>query len=220
VLASCSSGTYLTGSTSAPGEGANGNTMSQASFNDICCAESAKCSSFTCSSGYQSKPSAGSISCPSDAASCTNGGCCDAIPTCLDYSAIWITASLIGGGCSLGNSNNFFDTKKNGDQVASPYGDDEVTAACCTPYSDAVCNDWAPVLASCGSGTYLTGSTSAAGEGANGNTMSQASFNDICCATYETCPVDAGNDDQTSSSSHSRVLAPLIVISLIGAYIH
>jgi len=213
VLASCGSGTYLTGSVSAPGQGDNGNTMSQDSFNELCCAETAKCSSLTCSSGYQLKSDAASISCSSDAASCTDDQCCTAIPTCLDYSVSWIAASLVGGGCAADNSNKFFDLKKSGDQVASPQGEDEVTAACCTAYSDAVCSDWAPLMPACSPSKYVKTSSAAPPDADDGKTLSDDAFSELCCVTYGTC-----SDDEASSSSRSGApLAFLIVISLLRA---
>jgi len=210
VLASCGSGTYLAGSVSAPGQGDNGNTLSQGSFNELCCAESAKCSSFTCPSEYQLRSDAGSTSCSSNAASCASDECCAAIPTCLEYSVTWIASSLFGGGCAAGNQ--FFDTKKNGDRVASPQGEDEVKAACCTPFSDAVCSDWAPLMPACNPSAYVKASNAAPPDADDGKSLSENGFSELCCVAFGTCA-----DDEASSSSRAEALAFLTCLSLIGA---
>jgi len=113
--------------------------------------------------------------------------CCVGVPqTCSDFSVAWAVTQLLGSGCAA--DTKFFDLKKTGVEVAAPAGDGEVKAACCTPFADAKCSDWAAVLGSCPSGKTFQGTTSAPPDGSNGKTLSQSKYREMCCVEVpQTC---------------------------------
>jgi len=139
---------------------------------------------YQCPDGYTDKSGspfcAGAVS-----SSCTTTACCDVsptpapTPTCATYSAAWALSQALGAGCAA--DTQFFDLKKYTTEVASPQGDADIKASCCTDFADATCADW--VLMSCPSGHAKVGTNSAPGGGANGMTLSQADFESQCCET-------------------------------------
>jgi len=138
---------------------------------------------YACPSGWTAK--VGTPYCGGGAsASCTNVACCNAAPTpapsptCSSYSAAWVIAQVLGGGCRLGNTLSFFDLKKSTNRVSSPQADSDITAACCTPFADATCADW---LMSCPSGQSRVDTNAAVGDGNNGMTLSVISHGSQCC---------------------------------------
>merc|ERR1712127_1166463 len=86
--------------------------------------------------------------------------CCAAKPErkledgskCSDKAAGWAALQLFGNGCAADGANQFFDLKKNDDDIAAPAGTPEIKEACCTPFSDAKCSDWALIKGDCDSG--------------------------------------------------------------------
>jgi len=138
---------------------------------------------YQCPDGYTDKSGspycAGAVS-----SSCTTSACCDVsptrrtTPTCATYSAAWAISQLFGAGCAA--DTQFFDLKKSTTEVASPQGDDDIKAACCTDFADATCADW---LMSCPSGHALVGTNSAPGGGSTGMTLGQEDFESQCCET-------------------------------------
>jgi len=142
---------------------------------------------YQCPDGYTAK--SGSPNCAGAVSSfCTATTCCDASPTpaptpapptCATYSVVWGLAQLVAEGCAA--DTKFFDLKTLATEVASPQGDDDIKASCCTDYADATCADW--VLMTCPSGHALAGANSAPGGGANGMTLSQGDFESDCCET-------------------------------------
>lgn len=115
--------------------------------------------------------------------------CCITTPKkCSAYTSAWVIAAALNGGCAANSAKNFFDLKKAAVTVASPHGDAEVTAACCTPFSMAKCSDWAGVYG-CASGTVLQKDNSGAPDGADGKSFSDvAKFRVKCCAAPPTPP--------------------------------
>lgn len=150
---------------------------------------------YDCPSGWTAK--SGSPNClGSTDASCTNAACCNPTPTptpaptpapetCATHQATWILAQALGGGCRDGGATKFFDNGKLAETIASPFGNPEITAACCTLFADATCFDW-PML--CPLGTTRQNANSAPGGGTNGMTLSQSDFETTCCTqTPLTC---------------------------------
>lgn len=78
-----------------------------------------------------------------------------------------------------GGATKFYDLKKSADVVASPHGDDEIKAACCTDFADATCADWNLMVCPAGTGKVMD--NSAPGGGSNGMTLSQSDFESACC---------------------------------------
>jgi len=105
--------------------------------------------------------------------------CVEAPKRCSSYSAVWLTAQLIGQGCV--KDKMFFDTKKLTDVVTAPAGDDQVKAACCTAFKNAKCSDWAALLGVCPSGKDFVGKNSAPADGANGMTLTKSKYHKTCC---------------------------------------
>jgi len=120
--------------------------------------------------------------------------CCAApAKSCSDYSVLWITAQALNNGCHKNGAKHFFDRKKNAVTVASPQGEAEVKAACCTPYSSATCSDWSGVYG-CAAGTVPLSTGAAAPDGADGKTFSTlAKFRQVCCTTPLKCSAYGGS---------------------------
>jgi predicted SnoaL-like aldol condensation-catalyzing enzyme len=120
--------------------------------------------------------------------SCTDTSCCIAPRFCSEFAVAWGITQLAGGGCAA--DNKFFDMKKASTAVADPAGAAEVKAACCTPFADATCSDWAPVK-SCNSGDIVAEadqSKSAVDTPGSSPWMSNDKFKESCCSTpIETC---------------------------------
>merc|ERR1719416_256473 len=155
----------------------------------------AKCSDWnamSCSSS--SKHTVGTNSAPADG---TSGKtltqakydelCCEETPkTCATYSGSWIISQALGSGCVASGATKFFDTKKMSTTVASPQGDAEITAACCTPFADATCSDWN--LMSCSSSSkHTVGTNSAPADGTSGKTLTQTKYDELCCVDAVSC---------------------------------
>jgi len=142
---------------------------------------------YTCSDGYSTK--AGAPSCATAyEAGCSKTTCCTAPKKCSAYSVAWIVAQAANGGCHKDSNKAFFDKKKLAMTVASPQGDADITAACCTPYSSAKCSDWVGVHV-CATGTSLQNDKAAAPDGTDGKSFSAVTkFREACCvATPKTC---------------------------------
>jgi len=142
---------------------------------------------YTCSDGYMTKAGDALCATPYEAG-CSKATCCTAPKTCASYSVAWITASVLNGGCAKANAKDFFDKKKISATVASPHGETQVKAACCTPFSLAKCSDWAGVYG-CAAGTSLQKDNAAAPDGTDGKKFSDvAKFRLKCCVTTpKTC---------------------------------
>lgn len=137
---------------------------------------------YPCTDGYSTK--AGEPLCATAyEAGCSKTTCCNAPKKCSAYSVAWIAASLLGNGCLKDGAKDFFDKKKMTATVASPHGDAQIKAACCTPFSAAKCSDWAGVYG-CAAGTSVKNDNAAAPDGTDGKTFSNvAKFREKCCAT-------------------------------------
>jgi len=144
---------------------------------------------------------------------CTDATCCVPPRTCSEWSGAWILAQAGNGGCRKDGAKMFFDTKKIGTVVASPHGDAQVKAACCTANSDAKCSDWVGVY-SCTSGTTLSTASSAAPDGTDGNTFSSvAKFREVCCGIPLKCSAFTGDQ----SVSRAAIHAPFTMVTVVGA---
>jgi hypothetical protein len=84
---------------------------------------------------------------------------------------------VAGGGCKT--DNKFFDLKKATTAVGGTQSEDDIKAACCTPFADATCADW--TLLSCASGTSRVPTNSAPGD--SSGVLSQADFRTKCCVS-------------------------------------
>jgi len=196
----CASGTGLQKDKAAPPDGADGKSFTAlAKFRATCCATTPKTcatwsvawmaaatgSGYTCADG----PKAGEPLCATaNEASCSKTTCCNAPKTCATYSAAWILAQAVNGGCQKDSNKDFFDKKKMAVVVASPHGETQVKAACCTPFSAAKCSDWTGIYA-CAAGTSVQNDKTAAPDGADGKSFTAlAKFRETCCATTpKTC---------------------------------
>jgi len=143
---SCSSGTVVVATNSAPADGANGMTLSQDKFQELCCV---------------TEPA-----------------------TCSSFSAAWLISQVVGAGCA--QDTKFFDLKTLNAEVGGSQEEADVKAACCTPFAEALCSDWN--TKSCSSDTVVVPTNTAPADGANGMTLSQDKFQELCCVTEpETC---------------------------------
>jgi len=131
---------------------------------------------FTCSGGFKDKANT-PLCAGAESPTCSSATCCDVVPTCKDFSASWVGAQLLGNGCFT--DKKFFDLKKLGVEVASPEGDAEVKAACCTSFANAKCSDWSTM--SCPSGKKIVSSNNAPADGSNGISLTSAKFREMCC---------------------------------------
>jgi len=140
---------------------------------------------YTCPNGWTDK--SGEPACAGAMSStCSTATCCDAVPTCASFATAWVLSQAAGGGCA--GDTKFFDLKKTDVEVAAPEGEAEVKSACCTPFADAQCSDWAAVLGSCDSGKVFVGTNSAPADGSNGMLLSQSKYQELCCIeTPQTC---------------------------------
>jgi len=133
---------------------------------------------YTCASGYTDKT--GTPKCAGVlASSCTTSTCCQVQETCSDFAVLWAISQLAGGGCA--EDTKFFDTKKTNTTVASPAGETEVKAACCTAFSEAKCSDWFAVKGTCDNGQSFVGTTSAPADSDDGKDLSVAKYKEMCC---------------------------------------
>merc|ERR1740121_2020089 len=110
---------------------------------------------------------------------CSLQTCCDAVPTCSSSSAAWLILQAAGGGCA--EDTKFFDLKTLDAEVGGSQEEADVKAACCTPFAEAQCSDWNAM--SCSSDTVVVATNSAPADGANGMTLSQDKFQELCCVT-------------------------------------
>lgn len=142
---------------------------------------------YPCPSGYTGKTGTplcvGAMS-----SSCSTGRCCNPLPTCAKHSAAWIIAQAGNGGCRKDSAKMFFDTKKTTNVVASPQGEAQIKAACCTATADAKCSDWAAVLGVCPAGKTFVGTNGAPPDNSDGLTLSKAKYHEMCCTTTVTPP--------------------------------
>lgn len=122
--------------------------------------------------------------------------------TCESFTGTWVAAQLLGQGCAT--DTGFFDLKKSGTSVASSSTAD-IKAACCTPFSQALCSDWN--LMTCAIGTFLVGTNAAPSET---NTLTNADYRSSCCRDALECSAWT----MEASSAH-RVVAS--IIATIGA---
>ena len=138
--------------------------------------------------------------------------CCAApSKSCSDYSVLWIAAQALGNGCSENSAKDFFDRKKLATTVASPQGEADIKAACCTPYSSAKCSDWAGVYG-CAAGTVLLSTDSAAPDSADGKTFSTlAKFRQVCCKTPLKCSAYVGDEKVSGAIMHATSLWVAVV---------
>jgi len=133
---------------------------------------------YDCSSGW--KDQSGTPKCAGAVAStCSKATCCTAVPTCSSFAVAWGVTQLLGAGCAA--DTKFFDMKKGTVEVAHPEGEAEVKAACCTPFAQAHCSDWAAVKGSCPSGKAFVGTNSAPPDNSDGKTLSTAKYQEMCC---------------------------------------
>merc|ERR1712190_86067 len=117
-------------------------------------------------------------------------------------------------GCA--EDTKFFDLKKTDVEVAAPQGEAEVKSACCTPFADAQCSDWASAMGSCDSGTFIVGTNSAPADGSNGMSLSQSKYQDLCCET----PMKCEDYVADTSASVSQATASLAVsLSALAAMV-
>jgi hypothetical protein len=139
--------------------------------------------------------------------------CCVDVPqTCSDFSVAWVTAQVLGAGCAA--DTKFFDTKKHAVEVAATStptaGEAAVKAACCTPFADAKCSDWAATLQSCTTGTFIVNTNSAPAEGSDGTALTQAKFQQLCCESPMKC------EDYNSYVSSSVSRSPSLAVAFSG----
>jgi hypothetical protein len=85
----------------------------------------------------------------------------------------------LDAGCAA--DTKFFDTKKLDVNVADPLGEAEVKTACCTPFADAKCSDWAVTMGACPAGKAFEGTNSAPADGTDGKSLSQSKYEELCC---------------------------------------
>lgn len=147
--------------------------------------------------------------------------CCVTTPTppktCATYSVAWMAASLLNGGCVKGGAKDFFDRKKMTVAVASPHGETEVKAACCTPFSLAKCSDWAGIYG-CASGTALLSTDAAAPDGSDGKTFSNlAKFRQVCCKAPLKCSAYTGKEMASGAIMHAAPLG-MAVVGMIAVW--
>jgi FlaG/FlaF family flagellin (archaellin) len=141
--------------------------------------------------------------------------CCVVVPqTCSGFSLGWAAAQLLGAGCAA--DTKFFDLKKTSVEVAAPAGDDEVKAACCTPFAEAACSDWS-ALKSCSTGSFVVTTNSAPADGSDGKTLTQAKFQELCCHTPMKCADYTG--DEVSSSISQATVSLVVSFSAIIAMV-
>jgi len=164
----------------------------------------AKCSDWNSMSCPSSKTKVASNAAPADG---SNGKtltqakfeeqCCVETPkTCSDFKVDWVLAQGLAQGCM--QNTKFFDLKTLSVEVASPAGEAEVKAACCTPFADAKCSDWNSM--SCPSSKFLSSTASAPADGSNGMTLTQAKFEEKCCKEAMKC-ADFTDDAETDSAT-------------------
>jgi len=161
--------------------------LSDSAFQDTCCRAKATCGSHSCSAGSL-KANANNIKCTTDSNSCTDDMCCDAPLTCADYSATWILAQAVSGGCM--QETQFFDLKKNAN-VVSDDTDEAIGDMCCTAFAEATCFDWNLMTCNDMTNNYKVDTNSAP---ANQNEvsgvmtgLSDSAFQDSCCSARATC---------------------------------
>jgi len=164
----CSNSKIKVAGNSAPADGSNGKTLTQAKYDELCCVEAPK--------------------------------------TCATYSSTWILAQAGNGGCYANSATKFFDTKKLAAAVASPQGDAEITAACCTLFADAKCSDW--VKSCSNSSKYTAATNSAPADGSSGKTLTQAKYDELCCVDALLCNEYSGDSD--SDGVERQAAAPLL----------
>jgi len=108
---------------------------------------------------------------------CSVSTCCNHKP-CSTYSGNWLAAQLKGTGGCWTEGAFFFDTKKLQNAVATPRGDNQIIAACCTPLSESKCSDW-PIV--CANGKVKVGTNTAGTDSADGKSLSPQEQQTRCC---------------------------------------
>jgi len=164
---SCSSGTGVVATNTAPADGANGMTLSQGKFQELCCVPEPE--------------------------------------TCSEFSAAWLISQAAGSGCAA--DTKFFDLKKLSAEVGGSQAQADIKAACCTPFAEAQCSDWNTM--SCSSGTFVMGTKTAPADGANGMTLSQDKFQELCCAT----PMKCEDYTEVADASVPQTTASLVILA-------
>jgi len=110
-----------------------------AKWQETCCADAAKCSAHTCSTGMEKKANPDSIYCSgTDASTCTDAQCCKPTGTACGVNVVTGNAKCKAGA----KAHKFFDLKKKGTEVTG--GDKDVFDKCCTDCEKATCGDWFP----------------------------------------------------------------------------
>lgn len=140
--------------------------------------------------------------------------CCVPTPaptyTCASFSALWTAAQLVGGGCAP--ETEFFDLKKSTVSVAS-MADADVKAACCTPFSEALCSDWNLMM--CPVDKYKVGTNAAPGQGSDGMRLTATNFESICCRDALLCAnfgLEASSAARVAASFVAAMGAILVVM--------
>jgi len=210
IKPNCGSGLTKVGTNTAPADGANGITLTDAKYTEYCCVGKATCSSYTCPDGYDAK--AGTTKCSTYMAdSCSQSTCCTEKPTCASNSGLLYITGIAE--CAA-EEKMFFDLKKaQSNFVVST--DAAVTkanriAACCTPSAEATCWDWSTVT-TCAANTFDAGQTvDAPPDGDDGKTLSEAKYRELCCVGAVSCAnavVPELNTAFTSSVANVAILA-------------
>jgi len=195
----CTGGKYNSLTTAAPADTGDPKTgLSQTKFQETCCKVPAKCSSHSCSSGMSKIANADSQSC--GGLSCSDGVCCNwgTTKNCASVSVAWLGAQILGQGCAV--DDKFFDTKKLTTAIGGSQADDDIKAACCTPFAEATCFDWPKGCAA--AGDLKAGADVGAPADGKG-TLTQAKFGEYCCKKPMKCA------DATAAGSEASAGLPI-----------
>jgi len=130
--------------------------------------------------------------------------CIKQLKKCSSFAVAWVISQGLGAGCAA--DTKFFDMKKATTEVADPAGTTEVKAACCTPFAQAQCSDWAAVLGACPSGKFFSGTNSAPPDNSDGKTLSKAKYQQMCCVN----PMKCADYTMTQTSSVSQATASMV----------
>merc|ERR1712127_1147692 len=108
---------------------------------------------------------------------------------CSSEAVAWGVSQLLGAGCAADTA--FFDGKKADTEIASPGDAAAIKAACCTPFADAKCSDWALVKGSCDTDKIFASGNSAPADSTDGKDLSVAKYKELCCVEEGTEVNDA-----------------------------
>lgn len=146
----------------------------------------AKCSSHTCTAGYK-------VASAKTSETCAFGICADLQCCELDPSLCLSQAVASGILCNV-LTPNFMDLKKMGNEHK-----DDLATNCCSPYTEAQCQDWSTVT-TCASGTYADPSKKSNVAGDIKLTQ-QADYRSKCCTSVATCQGFSGCSEGSELSS-------------------